>query len=859
MFYFYSDKISFGCESSVVEDRMLVRVAAASWIIAFLVLFVAVCSADHDPVCRNIANGRSCSLDSNAQSVAVFDDKVLVGATNHLFSFGRDLSFQESVSINPQPDKLTRCTKFGQGGLSLSEPECRNFIKVIQPVPSGYETNSVDQQQIMVCGTNAYFPKCTIHDSSSLSNYSFMTSTEDEGYSPHAGSDPIVAILASNGRFFSATHFQAFQRRRTIGMAHRPLGGDSLFTVMAPTSDPLWLNKPEFVSTYEIGDHIYFFMREPAYEEDESIIYSRAIRICKTDEGQAANGATYFLTYQKATIRCSFDGDRGSIPYNYDNLESTFLSTQPLTLYAIFSSPDNGPEGSAICRFSFDQTMEGSLTKVFEDGTYVVPDTQDGQQVWIVEGPGPFSCPGTTGTQRTPQQADRYQLVDSIVEGMDPEPLHVVSGVKLDKIAVDVITYNNSVQEVVYFTTDNGEIRQVVHVAGSQSGSQDHIIQSIGSTVHFLSVHKNEDETRQVYMTTEDRIVTISRGNCTRYKGCFECLDSSDAYCGWSQTANMCYNKLSQSHLNLIEAHSASEATTVMVCGSRPHNPQPTPGLPTSSCPFAKPTNGATVGGKVCSPATEGLSNGNGDSSRSAMNIPTIVGASVGAFVLGVPVGAFVCFIFFRLFVQPRQSKNYLEEESGGSMTQPHAHGGSQVSNIPANELVDSSGQNREKKIDLSVSVESAPTLATPYTQRGLPRYVEVQTSKSQLSCSAPSGSNGTPFTASSMEMIYKRSSVDVTGAMTSKYDSAFTASENDIVPPLVHLTGNDGYGAHKKPAKQTRFNMPATGTNGVSRTQVPGYKVPKGRTPSTTWLRENSISECSDLSSPLQSPISDV
>ena len=43
--------------------------------------------------------------------------------------------------------------------------------------------------------------------------------------------------------------------------------GDSLelFNVRVPTSDPLSLFRSEFVSTYEIGDHIYFF-----------IIYTRA-------------------------------------------------------------------------------------------------------------------------------------------------------------------------------------------------------------------------------------------------------------------------------------------------------------------------------------------------------------------------------------------------------------------------------------------------------------------------------------------------------------------------------------------------------------------------------------------------------
>ena len=831
----------------------------------FVVHFAA---AAHPPDCSDIAHGRSCSLDSNAETVAVLGNRIFVGAADHIYSFGRDLTLVESVNVNPQEDKFDRCTTFGPGGLANSESECRNFIRVIQQVPSGFETNTADQQQIMVCGTNAFFPKCTIHESASLSNYSFMTSEEDDaGYSPHSNSDPIVALLATNGRFFSATLFQAFQPQRTIGMAKNPLRGDSLFRVRAPTSDPLWFNKPEFISTYEIGEHIYFFIREPAYEVDDgqSVVYSRAIRICKNDNGQDNNDPTPFLTYQKARMRCSYSGQRGSIPYNYDNLESTFLwngtDAQVQTLYGVFSSPDNGPEGGAICKFSFDETVEGSLTKVFEDGDYTIRVTQNNQQVWITQQPGPFSCPGTPGTQRTVNQANMYQLVAGSVDAMDPEPLHVVSGKKLDKIAVDVIAFNGSIQEVMYFTTENGEICQVVHVTGSGSSSiqVDHIIQRVDSAVSYLSVHRGNEETRQVYATTEDTIMTISRGNCMQYQSCFECLDSRDAYCGWNPGMNKCMNKLTitaPSISGLIEAYSVTEETTVSTCGARPNVPRPTPVVPTVSCPLPpRPTNangdpGATDA--ICPPETVGLSNGE----QTDMDIPTIVGATVGAFVLGVPVGAFVCFIFFRMFVKPRQTKRSegLEESYSNTRQAPY-NGGPSLSNTSVTE--DSSTNTLPKK-DLSKSTDVVLQPAGP------PRYVDVR----PKSGSVPNSSNGSaipPSGGSSVEITNKRSStasetVVVMSKMTEKDDSAFGGSENDILPPLVR---SEELGTYKKHLKQSKHHVVPMGTNGVSRVQIPGYKVPKGRTPSTTWLRENSVSDasdlCSDLSSPLQSPISDV
>lgn len=866
------------------------KLSAAVWVmIAFVMITVHLAAAAHPPECSDIAHGRSCSLDSNAETVAVFGNRVFVGAADHIYSFRLDLTLVQSVDFNPQADKFNTCTLFGQGGLSNSPSECRNFIRVIQKVPSGFETNAVDQRQIMVCGTNAFFPKCTIHQLDNLSNYSYMTPVDrrDAGYSPFSNKDPIVALLASNGRFFSATVFEPFQtQQRTIGMASGPLSGDSLFQVAAPTSDPLWFHRPEFISTYEIDDHIYFFIREPAYEVDngESVVYSRAVRICKNDNGQFPGGdSTHFLTYQKARMRCSYSGQRGSIPYNYDNLESTFLwngtGNQTLTLYGVFSSPDNGPEGGAICKFSFDATMEGSLTKVFEDGDYTVRVMQNNQQVWITEQPGHFSCPGTSGMQRTVEQANTYQLVASSVEAMDPEPLHVVSGKKLDKIAVDVIEFNDAVQEIVYFTTESGEIRQAVHITGSQGSSSqvDHVIQSAGGAVSYLSVHRGNGETRQVYATTEDTIMTISRGKCTQYQSCFECLDSRDAYCGWVPGMNKCMNKLeltAQSTSGLIEAHSVSEKTIESTCGTRPTDQIPTPVVPTVSCPLPPRPNGDPAAtNAVCPPETVGLSNGE----KTDMDIPTIVGATVGAFVLGVPVGAFVCFIFFRMFVKPRQqskSSGGLEESYDGSRQTPYnlhpnGSGPTSMNSTTVGEQGGESSTNTLPKKDLSISVDVV-TNSSVLQPPGPPRYVDVH----PRSGSVPSGINGSAIPPSGGSSAAKRSNtVSETGMggkrsttadelmpmskMREKDDSAFGGSEKDILPPLMGSEELETY--HKKHMKQSKHHNTGP-VNGVSRVQIPGFKVPKGRTPSTTWLRENSVSDASsDLSSPLQSPISDV
>ena len=213
-----------------------------------------------------------------------------------------------------------KCTSFDHetGGLANQPYECVNLITLIQQIPSRFKTNDVDEEQVLVCGTNAHFPKCTIHELASLSNYSFVTSRQDLGYSRLGTNIQVIAILASNGRFFSAAELDTFAASATIGMAKNPLGGDSLFRIKTLTDV---LHLPEYLSIYEISEYIYFFIRERAYEEEsrQSVIYSRVIRICKSDNGQDSSSENNdFLTYQKARIKCSVRGKgTHSIPYMY--------------------------------------------------------------------------------------------------------------------------------------------------------------------------------------------------------------------------------------------------------------------------------------------------------------------------------------------------------------------------------------------------------------------------------------------------------------------------------------------------------------------------------------------------------------
>lgn len=792
------------------------------------VITIVAAAPSRSTSCQRAEYGRYCTLPSPPGRVRLIGDRLFVGAKDILLSFSFDLQVSVKVDLSPTNETIIDCST--QPGLQNSLAACRNFIQVIEPIPLSAVTNSSQTDRVLVCGTNAFFPKCRLHARTNISNSFFMTqSRTDTGFSPHSERS-VVGVLATNGQFYSGTYFTPYVTQRTIGMAPRPLQGSSVFTVETPNSDPLWLNKPDFVSVHEIGSHIYFFVREPAYEIDlgRTVVYSRAIRVCKSDQGFSGSGdRNTFLTFQKARMQCTRSGESGSIPYDYDNLQATYLlnSSEPI-LYGIFSAPANGPEGAAICKFSFSHSVPGSLTYVFEEGSYYVPSQND-RTVWQQDSPGEFSCPGASGTQRTQEQARNYQLVLRPATPMDPQPIHSISGDEFTSIAVDVVEYMGVQQEILYYSLRSGEIRQFV-TSGSEK--REHVIYRAGETVSNILVYKNVDEIRYLYATTDSRIMSFVLGNCSQHGSCFECLDSKDPYCVWD--SDRCLNKFASrsSSNSQLQSFLVRERNITTTCGERPSIGTPTPttqpptcqvGYATSDTP--QPTNPPTTEGSDSSNQRSTSSQANSaptgndcnppststdsstthstvitmsagvnpqESSASQFSIPELVGASVGGFVIGIPCGLIVCCVFFVLFIRKRHGSDI------------ECHRSADISNGPGavthvnNQLDNTSSQKKEQMLEKHQRyVEPSVLTAHTQSQKNVNSYNEPQ---------------------------------------EDEYD-------DDVLTDL--------------PTSFVTSSAPP-GTSNHNRRQVPGYRVPRGRTDSTRWLRasESDLSD-SPSNSPLESP----
>ncbi len=83
--------------------------------------------------------------------------------------------------------------------------------------------------------------------------------------------------------------------------------------------------EPNFVGSYDIGEYVYFFFREPAveYMNCGKNVYSRVARVCKRDTGGKNILVNNWATYLKARLNCSIPGD---YPFYFNEIRKWHLA-----------------------------------------------------------------------------------------------------------------------------------------------------------------------------------------------------------------------------------------------------------------------------------------------------------------------------------------------------------------------------------------------------------------------------------------------------------------------------------------------------------------------------------------------------
>ncbi|KAJ7365730.1 semaphorin domain [Desmophyllum pertusum] len=93
-----------------------------------------------------------------------------------------------------------------------------------------------------------------------------------------------------------------------------------------------------------------------------------------------------FTSFVKTRILCSIPG---KIPFDYNEIQATFTYTDPITnehyVYGIFTTPELGLLGSAVCMYSMKSVQE-----LFAKSQYLKDTTNkgfDGTSLWVPVSP----------------------------------------------------------------------------------------------------------------------------------------------------------------------------------------------------------------------------------------------------------------------------------------------------------------------------------------------------------------------------------------------------------------------------------------------------------------------------------------
>ncbi|XP_078661399.1 semaphorin-5A-like isoform X2 [Branchiostoma floridae x Branchiostoma belcheri] len=302
-----------------------------------------------------------------------------------------------------------------------------------------------------------------------------------------------------------------------------------------------WLNEPNFVSSYEIGDFIYFFFRETAAENENcgKTVFSRVARICKNDIGGHFLLEENWTTFMKARLNCSRPGH---FPFYYNELQATYYNPGEEIIYGVFSTEENGIAGSAVCAYNLS-----SIEEVFNGSFRYKPNSKS---AWLTS-PNPnanFQCE-TVGpdhlrpnqTSRSLEDAMKYQLMDQAVPPSHQNPLVQQEYDRFSHIVVDRIRGRREFFSVLFVATVSGTLRKYIVLPGTD---QPCLVEEIhpfpeGAAEPIRSITLLSDE-EAIYVGSQTRIMKVPVHRCQQFKSRKTCLLAMDPYCGWDSYNKRC-------------------------------------------------------------------------------------------------------------------------------------------------------------------------------------------------------------------------------------------------------------------------------------------------------------------------------
>lgn len=293
------------------------------------------------------------------------------------------------------------------------------------------------------------------------------------------------------------------------------------------------LNSPNFVSSFALGDFVYFFFREIAVEylNCGKTLYSRVARVCRHDKGGPHKFRNKWTSYLKSRLNCSVSGD---FPFYFNEIQAT---TEPVEgrygghattlLYGVFTTPENSIPGSAVCAFTFQDIMD-TFEGPFKGQASVNANWLPVQGTKVPE-PRPGQCVKDSSTlpDVTLNFIKTHSLMDEAVPAFFGQPIIISTSFhysgRFTSIAVDaqVRTPDGKSYDVLFIGTDDGKVIKAVNTKSADSYQEvdPFIIEEISVfpshiAVTSLQVIKPRGKPPRLLVGSRSMIHSISLNRC---------------------------------------------------------------------------------------------------------------------------------------------------------------------------------------------------------------------------------------------------------------------------------------------------------------------------------------------------------
>ncbi|CAJ0961408.1 unnamed protein product, partial [Mesorhabditis belari] len=303
--------------------------------------------------------------------------------------------------------------------------------------------------------------------------------------------------------------------------------------------DDDWLNEPQFVGSFDVGEHVYFFFREIANEasHDEKRIYSRVARICKKDLGGKSQLRQVWTSFVKARLNCSLPGN---IPFYFDQIRSVTKSEfEGETLfYTGMSTSDSAYPTSAICVFQLKD-----INHVFDHGLFT--DLVENRRREIGADPNTGHRPGTCVPDSQSLDPDAlnfiksHNLMHSAISSMPP--ILTQRDAFFHQIHVDIRSEHNVIHAI---DKHSSKLWKVSHWRdGSEWKSMILEKETTLDIGGFDEGNRIEDSTLMnaefLYTTSPLGVHQFPLSSCQQWLACQSC--AIDAYCSWNVARGECF------------------------------------------------------------------------------------------------------------------------------------------------------------------------------------------------------------------------------------------------------------------------------------------------------------------------------